>query len=311
MIYDTFSERERLARQEQDPYTYDQIPETLRNQFFHVFEKLFASTRTSDSWMAEGYGEWHRFWNDCCEDRGLPPTEGNDYFCMQKCRAYLMEKPVEDVLSIIDIAFQFIWEILDSLPEYKHQDVIQAYHQANENLNIYFQRVGVGYQLIERKIIKIDSEFLHTEAIVPALTLLREAGFETANETFLTAHEHYRNGNYGDCITNANSAFESTMKAICDQNGWKYGKGTADELIGILARKGLIPGHSQNHFQQLSAILKSGLPPLRHQKSSSHGQGTGATDPTAYMAAYALHLAAANILFLTQGSRTYNTNQKS
>ncbi len=63
--------------------------------------------------------------------------------------------------------------------------------------------------------VRIDSKYLHQEVVVSTLGLLRGKGFESANEEFLTAHKHYRNGEYRDCITNANASFESVMKVIC------------------------------------------------------------------------------------------------
>ena len=50
----------------------------------------------------------------------------------------------------------------------------------------------------------------------------------------MTAHRHYRAGEWKDCVTASNRAFESMLKAICDAEGWTYGKGDrASELITL------------------------------------------------------------------------------
>ncbi len=70
-------------------------------------------------------------------------------------------------------------------------------------------------------------------------------------------------------------------------------------LVQRLLDKEFIPNYLQLHFEALASVLKSGLIPLRHKRSSSHGHETKLEVP-AYMAGYALHLAATNILFLVQ-----------
>ena len=328
MAYDLYSERQKRARQEQDPYTYDEIPEGLRWQVFCVLKNLITEYERADVWSSTPNVMWTKFWNDVCQEKQLfSSPEGTPQVALYTypyqrllhhyqpegtpqvaLYTYLMQQAgVEDVLDIIEIAFQFIGDgkfyILG-----EEAPARPAYFQAINDMNTYFQRKSVGYQLVigsrsgEVLITRIDSEFLHSETVVPALTLLREEGFDAAHKKFLSAHKHYRDGKHGDCITHANSAFESTMKTICDQRGWKYGRGTAKDLIGILHKNGLITGPSQKHLKQLADILESGLPLLRDQQSSAHGQGTNAAEPPAHTAAYALHLAAANILFLVQST---------
>lgn len=294
MPYDIFSER---TKQEADPYRYDEIPERLRNQICHVLQNVMQDT------ALYGIGDWEKLWNDCCQEKGLPPCYGNNYVCREQFREYLTQKEngVEDILDMIDITFQFIE---NSPSQQQGGRAIEPYDKAADDLNAYFQRASVGYQLIENQIMRTDSEYHHRETVVPALILLRSSEFESANEEFLSAHEHYRNGEYRDCITNANAAFESVMKVICDQKEWEYNKGTAGELVAVLLRKEFIPNYLQGHFQQLLATLGSGLPPLRHKQGSAHGKGEKTTEVPAHMAGYALHLAATNILFLVQTSES-------
>jgi hypothetical protein len=58
----------------------------------------------------------------------------------------------------------------------------------------------------------------------------------------LKAHEHYRKGRNGEAMVGALKDFESTMKAICDKNGWSYdGGATAKTLVKTVLDNGLVP----------------------------------------------------------------------
>ena len=119
----------------------------------------------------------------------------------------------------------------------------------------------------------------------------------------MQAHEHYRKGNNKDAIVNAQNAFESTMKAICDQRGWDYGteRATASKIIDVLFKNNLIPSEMQSHFTALRSTLESGLPTVRNQPGQGgHGQGSDVVEVPDYLAAYCLHLAATNIVLLIE-----------
>lgn len=103
-----------------------------------------------------------------------------------------------------------------------------------------------------------------------------------------------------EAIIDANPAFESALKTICDLNGWDYSKhARASDLVKVVQQKGLLPGYLDRSFKQLVATLKSGLPIVRGQ-GGAHGQGPVPRKTPDYVAAYALHLAAAKILFLVE-----------
>jgi hypothetical protein len=102
--------------------------------------------------------------------------------------------------------------------------------------------------------------------VKPALLLLADPRFAGAQEEFLSAHAHYRAGEHEDAILDANRAFESVMKAICDIKGWDYQKARgAGDLINIIRDKGLLPRYLDRSFDQLIATLQSGLPRVRNE----------------------------------------------
>lgn len=123
--------------------------------------------------------------------------------------------------------------------------------------------------------------------------------YKAANAEFLSAHAHYRKGRYKECLNDCLKALESCIKAICTRRGWTYTENlNAGRLIQIVFDKELIPAFMQSRFSALKRTLKSGLPPMRN-KLSAHGPAEETTVPD-YIAAYALHLTASNILLLTK-----------
>jgi hypothetical protein len=172
--------------------------------------------------------------------------------------------------------------------------------EAISELNYRLREGGVGYQFENGVIIRMDSQFVHAEITKKALSLLSSEQFSGAEEEFLSAHKHYRHGEHKDAIVDAGASFESTMKSICDTFQWKYEKGArASDLIKVLREHQLFPDYLDKSFDQLVAILKSGLPEIRNNEGS-HGQGSVPKRVPTHVAAYAIHLAATNIVFLVE-----------
>ena len=167
-------------------------------------------------------------------------------------------------------------------------------------LNYRFREHGVGYQYESGQIIKVDSQFVHSEVVKPALSFLSDPIYKGANEEFLKAHEHYRGRNYKDCVSNCLNAFESCLKIICKNRRWKYGKNdTANRLIATVFDNELIPPLMQSHFSGLRSALESGVPTIRNNWTG-HGQGPEEVIVPEYIASYILHLTASNILLLAK-----------
>ncbi len=161
----------------------------------------------------------------------------------------------------------------------------------------------IGYQLESGKIIRIDSKFMHSEVVKPALTVLADNMYKGANDEFLKAHEHYRHGRYKECLNECLKSFESTMKAIYTKRGWSYNeKDTAHRLIGICFQNKLIPDYLQSKFNSLQSSLESGIPTVRN-RTSAHGQGSEISEVPSYLASYLLHLTATTILLLADAEK--------
>jgi hypothetical protein len=133
--------------------------------------------------------------------------------------------------------------------------------------------------------------------VKPALKLLAATAFSGPNKEFMAAHEHFRHARVEEACTEACKTFESTMKVICDLRRWTYDKNaTASALIKALVENGLVRGYAEEHLHSLQKCL-IGVATLRN-KNSGHGAGSVPRDLPDHFAAYALHLAASNIVFL-------------
>lgn len=85
--------------------------------------------------------------------------------------------------------------------------------------------------------------------------------------------------------------------------GWTYNDGdTINRLIAIVFDKGLIPDFMQSHFSGLRSTLEAGIPAVRN-RLGGHGQGPEEVPVPEYIAAYALHLTASNILLLARADK--------
>ena len=143
----------------------------------------------------------------------------------------------------------------------------------------------------------------------PALKLLFEEGFEGAEDEIRKAYEKRRKGDNKNAILEAGKAFESTMKIICDKQGYTYDKAkdTAQKLISVLENNGFYPSYMNAHLTSIRTTLETGLPVVRN-KVSGHGQGNQVITISDEYTDYVLHLAATNILFLVQLYRRQKQN---
>jgi hypothetical protein len=185
----------------------------------------------------------------------------------------LIEATTEDALNIIEISCRVIdllvRRALDSLSN--ECGVIQHPDDAIKEINHRFKKHDIGYQYANEMLFKIDSQFLHAEAVKPALTLLNTKGFEGPAQEFMAAFDHFRHGRNKEASDAALKSFESTMKAICAKRKWTYPRNaTAKPLLDILIKNGLIPASMESHFTGLRVAMESGLPTIRNT-SSGHG----------------------------------------
>lgn len=321
-IFKTRSQRLEEQLQQGDIYQYDNLSQEFRTQIVYLWieavgkrpliPQSFASDAPSDI-----------FWRDVDymlrKARGvvsLVNKESND--ASVDCINYFLSAQTEDALDMIELTFQQLgpWQhkigyhrpiqgvveprlgMFSSLPS-NIPNPLKFADDAIEELNARFDQHRIGYEFLGEQLIRKDSAFIHSEVTTPAIILLQGANFKGASDEFLNAQEHYKNGRFKESAVDALKAFESTMKSICDARQWHYdpARATAKDLIKVIFDENLIELYLQNQFTSLKSVLESGVPTVRN-KTAGHGQGTNVVNVPQHLAAYVLHLAAANIVFL-------------
>ncbi|NLB76736.1 MAG: hypothetical protein GX799_09785 [Crenarchaeota archaeon] len=269
---DLFSKRQKLARGEMpDVYHYDELPDKLRVQILHIISDAFGVDALGKNNAQAAY----RFvQGQLCRELGVfELVEFLDSDKEQIFEYFRRETSVEFALDVVELCFRAI-ELQLQVRDYGRDTIREIQPQdAIELLNARFKESGVGYQYVSGQIIRIDSEFLHTEAVRPTLAVLGDENFRGANEEFLRAHEHYRHGRNEECMVEALKAFESTMKIICSLNNWSIKTpSTARNLILACSENGLFPNYLKAQLTSVRSLLESGVPTLRN-KNAAHGQG--------------------------------------
>jgi hypothetical protein len=194
-----YSKRKRAAENPPAAYRYD-LPPEFRNQVIHIWKNSlgFVESELRGSLAFDVSGNNYRIDHVCsayervnqflCEEHGLLGMPGDG-----PCRAladWFARADTEAALDAVEASFQMIYVAQDDYdfnvwvrPGLKASDAITR-------LNQRFQEHAIGYRLQDRRIVRLDSEFLHTETTEPAFRLLYQEGYEGALEEFKLAHKH-------------------------------------------------------------------------------------------------------------------------
>ena len=308
-VFKLFSARRRDQERagQPDVYQYDTLPKPLRVQIIHIWVSSIGPYDVQDDTFVNRM--WHQIHNAFAREKGQFRL-GDDYDDpFVGCQHYLQQASTEDALDLIELSFHWVEEVIPQERTKHYQQgngrryadpPAQQPAEAIDELNYRMRDHGVGYQYLSGQMIRIDSQYVHAEAVRPALSLLQGTGFSGPSQEFLKAHEHYRHGRNKEAIAEALKAFESTMKTICAKRRWTLkGTETASQLLAVVFDHGLIPAYLTSHFAALRTTMEAGLPTTRN-KTSGHGQGETPVDVPGYLAAYAIHLAATNIVLLVE-----------
>lgn len=303
-IFDLFSKRQKRLRGEvPDIYTYDEIPQKLRIQIVHIICDAIGEDKNYNGNAQEVYEFIH---DSLCREYGLFSLE-TGYHKSHKEKVinfFLKTTKTDEVIDVIELSFKYLDRIIkNNYQQYTYNTTVKiSPDNAISELNERFKEIGIGYSFDGSEIIRVDSTYVHAEITKPVISLLWNSKFKGANEEYLKAHEHYRNGRNKECLTECLKAFESTMKIICKEKGWQYNQtDTAKKLIQICFLNELVPTFTQNQFTSLQSLLESGIPTIRN-KLGGHGQGQIPQKVDDEMTRYGLNLVGTNIIFLVEQS---------
>lgn len=303
-IFDLYSKRQKRLRGEVvDVYIYDTFTSALRVQLSYMIKELLGE---GDQYHR--YGQSQKAYNNIVKilkkeygQHNLYEGPGNSQYDTpfdELHRFLLREQDVERCLDAVELCYSVGDTFARKQSYLGRDDAGRHVDDCFQELNERFKEAGRGYELIDGKIIRIDSQFLHAEIVKPAIGFLNFEGFEGAREEFFGAYEHYRHENHEEALVDALKAFESTMKVILTANGKTYGSGdTASKLILACTNAGLVPSYNESHLTSLVNVLTSGIPTLRN-KNGGHGQGEVIRTVEPEIVAYGLHLTGSAIVML-------------
>lgn len=195
-------------------------------------------------------------------------------------------------IKAIEGAFACLNHIATQCPD---SEIASRFETSCDKLNQRFRQHGVRYRYESGRIVRMDSDWIHTEVVVPAMELIANPKYAAANQEFDDALKHYQAGENTECLNACGRAFESCLKIICDEQGWKYKRGAVvKDLLPIVKKHNLFPAGKVGDV--VMRLIRNTIPQLRNELSG-HGDAQKIEVPD-YVAAYGLHLTASNIVLL-------------
>jgi hypothetical protein len=281
-VFDIFSKRQKSLRGEvPDVYTYGEIPQPLRVQIIQIWQAMIGEPSQYGSRSVDG--AYKSIVEALRHEYGvfrLPGAGQYDGHFPELCAFLLHEEDIERVLDAVEISFRIIDRVTSKFGYASRSNAEELAEEAIHELNDRFKEHGVGYQYADGGIIRVDSQFVHSEVVKPALALLRAPQYAGAQAEFLKAHEHYRQGNSKEALAECLKALESVMKAICEKRQWSHPpQATSKALIQVCLDNGLIPSFWDQHFEPHRLSWR--LQPLRGWSHEQHIKEVSSRSPGA------------------------------
>lgn len=143
------------------------------------------------------------------------------------------------------------------------------------------------------RIIRRDEKLLHQQVVQPALHLLADPRFASANRELLNGLDELRNGEWADAITSCGAAIESVLKSICTEKSWTYDpqRDACSKLLEICQKNDLFP----SFYRQ----ILEGTATIRNKVGDAHGKGPNYDYvATKELAEHMVHTCCANAVLL-------------
>jgi AbiJ N-terminal domain 4 len=314
-----YSKRKMAAENPPTQYRYD-LPTEFRNQVIFVWAQSVGYRETAiprrpvapydleNMAILQVNQFFNRILNAFCEAHyllSLPDSGQFDGPCVA-LRAYFQKCSDDDALDIIELTFQEMFTAQEDLNFGAYIQPALKASEAIEKLNQRFQEHAIGFRLEQGRIVRLDSEFLHSETTEQALTLMHSKSYEGALEEFQLALKYYRQGpsHYDDCLTNCLKAVESTLQKIIESHSWEIpGKAKFDNLLTEVKKKGLFPPFLGGHLGELEKFLQA-VAVIRNEEGG-HGSGSLPNEIPDHLIAYQIHLTGSAIVFLVRSSEEF------
>lgn len=277
---DLFGQEEEIERKQF--LSYDNIPTETRYKVFYV---ICENVYFFETFYTEGNPTTHDYQNlryEICKNKGIPNISDIDDDQMA-INEWILNCSSEDLLRTIELFIYIKKHEISVGPKFRLSGTI-------DDINEIFRIDKIGYEIVNERFVRKNSEFLHEHVTKPTINLLYTNEFKGPLEEFQKALDHYIKGEYKDTIQEANNSFESTMKSVLTKLNISFNQnGSADLLLDVLCNKKIIYTYTKPLFQ--------GLPKLRNNQSG-HGQGIDPKEINQSYAELALNLAGSFIVFL-------------
>jgi hypothetical protein len=311
-IRDVFSVRHAARGQGYKP---DWISERLRQRVLMLYADVLSGRMNrfdpysqEDHWL-EFLEEMHQTMRHLYGRPVLSRARPNS--AREDVLAFLLDCSPSEFFDFIELSFKLhaVWRVFISDRENDFVDALNeifriedAQYQITPGVEreeenpIKEGRFSGGRRIVRvafPRVVRMDDEVAHTEAILPALFVLADPDYVAANEEFRKALEDYRKGDFEDCVAKCGSAFESTLKILCRKNKLPLdeSKDTAGPLLDrVLPASSL---DTRTFKEPLFVVAR-----LRNRLSSAHGGGSTVRNIPRHVAQYALTSAAAAIALL-------------
>ncbi len=297
-----FSRRKRLAAGSVDPLVYDAIDENTRVRVIHVMQRYFKFESHGVHYTSSlSYWESMRGW--LREELGVFQLPGSRSYTdnaeEEVLRYFLAEQDIDRLIDWLEMACKIIQ--IAARDEYRLQEAALT---AIADINGWLDEASIGYQyasdedISNSEFIEVSSRASHAEIIVPTLHVLADRRFAPANSEYRAALDHLRKKEFGDAISEAAKALETTLKIIAAEKDWPHDatKDTLKRLLDIAIKQGPVDPMWQSHFDSVRALLEAGLGTARN-RLDSHGQGTQTRKVPDHLAKFAVHQAGSAIMF--------------
>lgn len=302
MEHTSYSERNKPI--EATLFIYDHIPKKLRNQIYIIVDTTLGHDLYVGDDIIDGLYQraiWAPFELQHGKLDSFHYTITYRYRVLESLKS---EMDLNEYLDLLEYCFRFISKI-SKVPDYhmSKRNATMEPLKAIEELNNRFKQNSVGYQFADDMIIKMSNQLAHNEITVPVVNLLNDNRFANANEEYMRAQQHYKNGLNKECLNECLKAVESTLKIIFTQKAWSYNpNATLSDLISTAYSNELIPTYLQTQLGAIRTVLTSGVNTIRN-KVGGHGQGAVVTTADDETTRFTLNLTGSYIIYLIELSR--------
>jgi hypothetical protein len=284
---DLFGQKEEIDKK--TFLSYDDIPAETRQRVYDIIydnvlqnQTILAFACIPGKGIIQNTDDYRKLWYEIRKHKRIPHIYDSEDE-QEKIYRWIMKCSVVDLLQTIDL-------FIHIKKNETQQEPNERLYNAINDINDLFKIDKIGYEIVNEKIIRKDSEFLHEQVIKQTINLLYTTEFKGPLVEFQKAQEHYIRKEYKDTIQEANNSFESTIKSVLIKRNISFNKsGSADLLLDVLSNNKIIPAYTKPMFQ--------GLPKLRNNESA-HGQGIDPKEVNQSYAELALNLAGTFIVFL-------------